>query len=173
MSEELDHLYRELEARTRELAEMRQQQSATADILKTKSRSSFDIHTVLNALVNAAARLCGATFGGIFVRDGERFKGGATIGLEGKDLAEFLDLSLPIDRSTVSGRVVLSGRVINIPDIEVDADYDLATIRQITSVRSMLGVPLLRERKVEGVLFLGKPEPGAFSDRQSGAGFRD
>jgi GAF domain-containing protein len=89
-------------------------------------------------------------------------KGGATIGLEAKDVAEFMEVTLPIDNATVSGRVVVFGRIVNIPDIEADANYDLATIQRISSVRSMLGVPLLRQGKAEGTFFLGKPEPNAF-----------
>jgi GAF domain-containing protein len=166
MSKDLSQVYRELEARSRELTEALQQQSATADILKTISRAAFDLPAVLHDLVATAARLCGATFGGIFLREAENLKGGATIGLEGKDVAEFMDFCLPIDRSSVSGRVVLSGRVVNVPDIGSDAEYDLDSIRKITSVRSMLGVPLSREGKVEGVFFLGRLEPGAFNGRQ-------
>ena len=138
-----------------------------ADILKIIGRSNFDLPEVLNSLVAAAALLCGATFGGIFLREGDRLKGGATIGLEGKDLAEFMELSIPIGGTTVSGRVMLSSRVVSVADIEADPDYDLAAIRPITSVRSMLGVPLLRDSTAEGVFFLGKLEPGAFSDRES------
>src|SRR5262245_46924892 len=167
MSEELRQLGLQLEVCSRELTEARRQQTATADILKTISRSKFDLPAVLNALVFAAAGLCGATFGGIFLREGDRLRGGATIGLEGKDLEEFMDLAIPVDHSTVSGRVVLLKRVINVPDIEADADYNVAAIRPITSVRSMLGVPLLRDGEAEGAFFLGKIEPGAFGDRES------
>jgi GAF domain-containing protein/anti-sigma regulatory factor (Ser/Thr protein kinase) len=167
MSEELSQLSLQLEVCSRDLAEARRQQTATADILKTIGRSKFDLPAVLNALVFAAAGLCGATFGGIFLREGDRLRGGATIGLEDKDLAEFMDLAIPVDCSTVSGRVVLLKRVINVPDIEADPDYDVAAIRHITSVRSMLGVPLLRDGEAEGAFFLGKVEPGAFSDRES------
>src|SRR4051812_31986170 len=153
--------------RSRELAEARQQLSATADILKIIGRSNFNLAAVLNALATAAAQLCGATFGGIFLREGDRLTGGATIGLEGKDLAEFMELSIPIDGTTVSGRVMLTGCSVNVADIEADPDYDLEAIRPITSVRSMLGVPLLRGLTAEGVFFLGKREPGAFSERES------
>ena len=132
MLKEISHLHRELEACTRELSAALQQQAATADILKIISGSNIDLAQVLNALVATAARLCGATFGGIFLREGGRLRGGATIGLEAKDVAEFMDVMLPIDHTTVSGRVVMLGRVVNIPDIEADPNYDLAAIRPIT-----------------------------------------
>ncbi len=159
-------LRREVESLREELSQARQQQAATAEVLKTISRSSFDLPVVLDALVATAARLCGATFAGIFLREGDRMRGGATIGLEASDVAEFMHLSLPVDNTTVSGRVILASQIVNIADVEADAGYDLASIRKVSGIRSMMGVPLLRNGRAEGVFFLGRNEADAFSDGQ-------
>lgn len=165
-SDELDQLRREVAELTAELAETRQQQAATADVLKTINHSTVDLTAVLQSLVATAAGLCAATFAGIFIRKDDHLVGGVTIGLEGKDIADFMERTLAIDSSTASGRAVLLGRTINIADIEVDTSYNLEMMRRLTSVRAMLAVPLLRGGKAEGAFFLGRPEPGAFGPRQ-------
>ncbi len=120
---------------------------------------------MLNALVESAARLCGANYGGIFLRYGDMLRGRATISERLTDWA--IDHPIPIDRRWISGRVVLSGHIEHIPDVEQDREFNLQEFRAITDTRALMGVPLLREGKVEGVFFLGKPEPGAFTARQS------
>jgi signal transduction histidine kinase len=165
IQESHETLEAKVEERTRDLDEALQQQTATADVLKVISQSTFNLPAVLDALVQSAATLCGASYGGIFLRDGEVLRGRATISERPTDWEA--GYPIEINRRWISGRVALSGLIEHIPDVLDDPDYDLAGLRLISDTRALMGVPLLRERKVEGVFFLGRPEPGAFTTRQS------
>jgi signal transduction histidine kinase/HAMP domain-containing protein len=167
MSEELGRLYEEIRTRTQQLDEALQQQTATSDVLKAISRSTFDLPTVLDTLVVSAARLCNAAYGGICLREGETLHISATVGASPEEIDEVRRLPLACDRKTVSGRVALSGQVEHIPDILDDPDYDFPTLGQFGDVRAVMGVPLLSKGNIEGVFFLGRPEPGSFTERQS------
>ena len=156
-------LFDEVQARTRDLSEALQQQTATADVLKVISRSAFGLKTVLQTLVDSAVRLC-ASDGVIYLRDGDVFRAEAAFGanIAGHD---------PRNRSprrpgrdSITGRVALSGRVEQIPDNQADPEFKVAPAQRM-NMRALLGVPLLRDGEVEGVFVLGKPEPGLFSDR--------
>ncbi len=163
-------LFDEVKARTGELAEALQQQTATADVLKAISRSTFDLPVVLRTLVASAVKLCGAAYGGIVLRRGDLLHVGAVYGGTAEDEAEMINRPLAIDRRTVSGRVAMSGQVEHIPDIFTDSDFDFdygSFKGRISDTRALMGVPLLHEGRVEGAFFLGRPEPGAFSDRQN------
>ncbi|RWP47637.1 GAF domain-containing protein [Mesorhizobium sp.] len=157
-------LFDEVQARTADVSEALRQQTATADVLKVISRAAFDLPTVLNALVESAAKLCGASYGGIFLRYGNMLRGRATISERKTDW--MMDHPIAIDRRWLSGRVALSGSIEYIPDVEEDADFNLQEFRAITDTRALMGVPMLREGKVEGVFFLGKMEPNSFTSRQ-------
>ncbi|MER8441180.1 GAF domain-containing protein [Mesorhizobium sp. M1312] len=157
-------LFDEVQARTADVSEALRQQTATADVLKVISRAAFDLPTVLNALVESAAKLCGASYGGIFLRYGNMLRGRATISERKTDWT--MDHPIAIDRRWLSGRVALSGSIEYIPDVEEDADFNLQEFRAITDTRALMGVPMLREGKVEGVFFLGKLEPNSFTSRQ-------
>ncbi|RWP31951.1 GAF domain-containing protein [Mesorhizobium sp.] len=157
-------LFDEVQARTADVSEALRQQTATADVLKVISRAAFDLPTVLNALVESAAKLCGASYGGIFLRYGNMLRGRATISERKTDWT--MDHPIAIDRRWLSGRVALSGTIEYIPDVEEDADFNLQEFRAITDTRALMGVPMLREGKVEGVFFLGKMEPNSFTSRQ-------
>ncbi|MER8874159.1 GAF domain-containing protein [Mesorhizobium sp. M0814] len=157
-------LFDEVQARTADVSEALRQQTATADVLKVISRAAFDLPTVLNALVESAAKLCGASYGGIFLRYGNMLRGRATISERKTDWT--MDHPIAIDRRWLSGRVALSGSIEYIPDVEEDADFNLQEFRAITDTRALMGVPMLREGKVEGVFFLGKMEPNSFTSRQ-------
>lgn len=158
------HLFSELEQRTRNLSDALKQQTATAEVLKTISRTAFDLPAVLKTLVTSAASLCEARFGGIFLRDGKNtLRGFASLSEREETWRD--DQPLPIDRTTISGRVVLSGCSQYSPDVDVDPEYDTAPLRNVTDSRALLGVPLFKEGRVEGVFFLGRPEPASFTDR--------
>ena len=160
-------LFSELDIRNREVTEALQQQTATSEVLKVISRSAFDLPTVLHALINSAATLCNCGYGGIYLRDGDRLRLGTTVGTLSEESEEIMNLPPALDRKTIAGRVATSGRIEHIPDVDKDMDYDFPAVRQYTDTRALMGVPLLRDGKVEGVFYLGKPEPGAFTSRQS------
>ncbi|QIG51292.1 GAF domain-containing protein [Nordella sp. HKS 07] len=164
---ENSRLFEELQARNRDLTEAIERQTATAEVLKAISRATFDLPTVLRTLVGSAARLCGASFGGIMLREGDMMRGGAIFAGTPEDETDMRSRLVPIDRSRISGRVVLSGHMEHIEDILADPEFDSPFLSRVSNIRALMGVPLLRNGVVEGVFFLGRPEPGKFSHHQS------
>ena len=159
-------LFDEVQARTRELSESLQQQTATADVLKAISRSAFDLKTVLDALVEAAARLCEADQGTIArERDGV-YQRVATYGFS-DDFKELVR-NLPVrpERGTATGRALLEGKVVHIPDVRADPDYTFAEAQKLGGFRTILSVPMLREGTPIGVLALTRHEVRPFTDKQ-------
>jgi two-component system NtrC family sensor kinase len=157
-------LFEQVQARTRDLSEALQQQTATADVLKVISRSAFDLQTVFDTLIMSAVELSGAFNGTICLRDGDRYRYLATAGIRG-DFRKFLLEHPPTPgRSSAAARVLLSGNVESIPDVLDDPDYDVPAY-ELNKTRSVLGVPLLRDDKVEGALVLARIEPGQFTTR--------
>jgi two-component system, NtrC family, sensor kinase len=161
-------LFNEVKTKTDDLTEALQMQTATSDVLKVISRSAFDLQAVFNTLVSSAVELSGALTGTICVRDGDVFRYRDTIGAEHTSkLAQYLkDHPAVPGRSTIVGRVLLSGEVERIPDCLVDPEYVVPMGSLATNVRSLLGVPLLRNEGVEGAIILTREQPGHFTDRQ-------
>src|SRR5262249_39090462 len=118
-------LFDEVQARTRELSESLQQQTATADVLKVISRSTFDLQTVLDTLVESAARLCEADMAAISRPMGEVFEHLTSYGYSPEHREYMTTHPIPSGRGSVSGRTVLEGRVVHIPDVQADPDYML------------------------------------------------
>src|SRR5262249_9253049 len=149
-----------------ELRESLQQQTATADVLKVISRSAFDLQVVLNTLVESAARLSEADKVAIGRPKGETYYFEATHGYT-PEFAEFV-ASHPaeIDKGTVSGRVLLEGKIIQVPDVLADPEYTYGAGQKISGYRTLLGVPLLREGTPIGVIALGRNSVRPFTDKQ-------
>jgi GAF domain-containing protein len=159
-------LFDEVQARTRDLTESLQQQTATADVLKVISRSAFDLQTVLDTLVASAAALIGANFAVMYLRHDNGIRADATFGCP-PELVQFLaEHPQKPGRETAAGRVFLSGEVQNIPDAVMDPEYDYGAAPQLGNFRALLGVPLIRDGKVEGSFTLGRAQPGPFTQRQ-------
>ena len=159
-------LFDEVQARTRELSESLEQQTATADVLKVISRSTFDLQAVLQTLLESAARLCDANMGTFTRKIGTAFFRTVTYGYTPELLEMMKDVPVEPTRRTLAGRVLLEGKAIHISDVQLDADYDWPEARKLAGFRTILGVPLLREGAPIGVLALSRPEVRPFTDKQ-------
>ena len=161
-----DDLKDENAALKRELAEAREYQTATSDVLNVISRSSFDFHPILETLVKAAARLCNTEMAIIFRRDGAVYRVGAAVGFS-SDFMEFVrSHPLHVDRGTMTGRVALEKRIIHVEDVAADPEYRLPEVITLAGQRTALGAPLLREGDVIGVIVLARQRVEPFTERQ-------
>jgi signal transduction histidine kinase/FixJ family two-component response regulator len=154
---------------TRLLNELRrslQQQTATADVLKVISRSTFDLKTVLQTLVESAARLCEADQATITRQIGGKFFRAEAYGFSSEFMNYVRDLPVELERGTVPGRALLEGQIIHIPDVLADPDYTWAQAQRLGGFRTILGVPMLREGVPIGVLALTRSEVRPFTDKQ-------
>jgi GAF domain-containing protein/CheY-like chemotaxis protein len=160
-------LFKELEARNRDLTETLEQQTATGEILRVISSSPTDVQPVFDTIAQSAARLCESEFCFVFRFDGELLHLAAHHGLtpEGYDA---LRRAWPASPSPgrAAGRSVLTHGVAHIPDVHADPGYVLGTVAQIAAYRSTVAVPMLRDGAPIGTINVSRSRPGAFSDRQ-------
>jgi len=158
-------LFKELEARNRDLTVALDQQTATAEVLKVMSRSTFDLQPVLDSLIENAASLCSARRGVIFRRDGDVYHGVAFYNASA-DLVEFIKQHpVTAGRHTITARVALERRTIHVADLQADDEYTYV-LRDVDPIRTELGVPMLRGDDILGVIILYKVEVRPFSDQE-------
>jgi len=149
-----------------ELRESLQQQTATADVLKVISRSTFDLRAVLEALIESASRLCGAPRGHILQFDGEYLRLAAAFGAW-PGFTNYLETHpLRLGRGTTAGRAAFERRTIHVRDVLQEPDYELAELIKQQGYRTVLAVPMLREGVLRGVIVMVKTELEPFTDRQ-------
>ena len=149
-----------------ELRESLQQQTATADVLKVISRSTFDLQTVLQTLVESAARLCDADKVNITrQRDGVFYRAEAH-GFSQEFMVYVKDVPIRAERGSAFGRALLEGRAIHIPDVNADPEYTWVEAQKLGNFRTVLSVPMLREGVPTGVLSLTRTDVRPFTDKQ-------
>jgi len=149
-----------------ELRESLQQQTATADVLKVISRSTFDLQTVLQTLVESAARLSDAENATITREKNGAFYRAEAYGFSREFMDYVKDIPIKAERGSASGRSLREGRVVHIPDVKADPEYTWVEAQRLGDFRTILAVPMLREGVPIGVLTLARSEVRPFTDKQ-------
>jgi signal transduction histidine kinase/DNA-binding response OmpR family regulator len=166
LQESYADLEQRVEDRTHELSQALEQQTATADVLKIISRSTFDLRTVFEILVESIARLCRVEQAAILrLVDGEFH----IIAAHGSDEFKQYMQSHPIaiDRSSVSGRAALEGRTVQVADVLADPEYAKHETQRVGGFRTVLGVPLMRAGAAIGAVLLTRSEVEPFTQQQT------
>jgi GAF domain-containing protein len=159
-------LFKELQTSNRDLTTALVQQTATSEVLKVISRSTFNLKPVLGTLIENATRLCGVKRGLIWRLDGDLYRAAIAYNIP----PGFTDISqrTPIRAGgdTIVGRVALEGRTVHIPDVLDDPEYQWPEGQRLGSYRTVLGVPMLRDGTPIGVIVILGDEVQPFTDKQ-------
>jgi PAS domain S-box-containing protein len=160
-------LFQALEARNRDLTETLEQQTATGEILRVISSSPTDVQPVFDSIAQSARRLCEGEFCLLYQYDGALLHFVAHHGLsdEGAETARRVYPMAP-GRASAAARSVLGGGVVQIPDVQADPDYGHGTLARVVNYRSVLAVPMMRDRISIGSIAVARVETGLFPERQ-------
>src|SRR5712671_342471 len=159
-------LKKENEDLTRELTEALDRQTATTDVLKVISRSTFDLQTVLEMLTASAARLCDAEMASIARQDAQGFVHSTNYNYP----ADWVEFSQAFrtnpGRGSVSGRALLDGKAVQITDVLADPEYTYHEQQMKAGYRTFLAVPLLRDGQPIMLFNLARKTVKPFTDKQ-------
>jgi len=148
-----------------ELAEVREQLAATSEVLAVIGRSAFDLERILETVVESARRLCAADAGQVFLVDGDRCRFAYGSGMTAEYREFIANNPVVLDRGTLNGRVGLDRRATQITDVLADPDYSLADAQRMAGYRTVMGVPMLLDGDVVGMLSVWRTHVDPFSDR--------
>ena len=155
----------EIERLDVELAEAREQLAATSEVLAVLARSASDLEGVLETVVESARKLCGADAGQVLLVDGDRYRFVYGSGMTPEYREVIANNPLALNRGTLTGRVALDRRATQITDVLADPDYAWADAQRVAGYRTLMGVPMLLDDEVVGVLSLWRTQVDPFSDR--------
>src|SRR6185312_10677616 len=156
----------ELRERTDDLTESLEYQTATSEVLEVIGRSTSDIQPVLDTMLSSAARLCGTKSGGIAVQQGEGFRYVATLGWDPEADRNFRSLNITPGRGTVAARVLAERRIVHIPDVASDPEFEWPDMAKLAHWRTALGVPLIREGQPIGAIAITRDHVEPYTERQ-------
>jgi signal transduction histidine kinase len=162
-------LFEEVQARTKELQESLEYQSATSEVLQAISRTAFELQPIIDTLVETAARLCDAD-AWLFRREGEIYRWAASYGFSPEQheriKAHFKQKTFIPNRGMTSMRAALEGRPVHIVDVLTDPEFTHHEAQELGGFRTTLGVPLLRDGVTIGVFSLTRREVQPFTNKQ-------
>jgi signal transduction histidine kinase/DNA-binding response OmpR family regulator len=155
----------EIERLGNELAEAREQLTATSEVLAVIGRSASDLEAVLETVVISARKLCGADVGLVFLVDGDRYRFAYGSGMTPEYREIVINNPVLLDRASLAGRVGLDRRATQITDVLADPDYGRGDAQRVAGYRTIMGVPMLVDDEVVGVLSLWRNQVDPFTDR--------
>jgi GAF domain-containing protein len=159
-------LFSEVQARTRDLTESLQQQTATADVLKVISRSAFDLQNILDTLIESAALLCTAERAALIHQKGQTYVRAALHGFPSEAVAKMKNAAVDLNSATIVSRALRQCAVVHVADVNADPDYPKTPAQILGGVRTVLSVPLVREGRPIGAITLSRTRVDPLTPKQ-------